>query len=404
MFRHSELTSAFKVDNMLTMLAMWIFMLSSVHVTGALTEYSFREGENADLRCPFHFSEYIDVKVQIDDRPPFFRNGILDETGLSESQREDIGRFDIRFVETKHQPDQNFELQTIIKNISRDDAGLYSCKVYNRDQLQSEMSKSFEVHVEYPPGRASCNFTKLEHHEELIDKRTETFGKLLQCTASSGSHHQTYITCYQNHELIPFVAPSRNGPTVFTRIWIEPDTPVHCCSLSRVHVHKRNICDCDDFVWFPPNQFKGDTNFSPCSEKGEYKRADPTEVNIVGEEESGAVECELNTVDTICMQTITFCLTLALPVFFVFSMNVMVIVFLWHYKQKKYKKFSEKMTKEKVQKSSQTETLRSSEMSVIESEPASKETVRKRSAGQPSFNERHMEYIKGDNYGGRSMR
>ena len=262
MFRHSELTSGFKVDNMLTMLVMWICIISSVHVTESSEYYSFREGENADLRCPFHFSANIDVKVQIDDRPPFFRNWIFDKTGLSESKREDVGRFDFNLAETKHPHNQSIDLQIIIKNISRDDAGLYSCKVYDRDQLQSGMSKSFEVHVEYPPGKTSCSFTKFKHPEELIDKQTEQSCKLLECTASSGSQ-QTYILCYQNRELTPFFAPSVNGTTVlYTMMLIRADIPVHCCSLS--HLHKRNMCECDDFIWFPPNQFQDEKSFNLC--------------------------------------------------------------------------------------------------------------------------------------------
>ena len=310
------------------MLVILIFIFSSIRF-GETSKYSIREGEKVDMRCSFNFTDNKDIELQFEETFPFYKNGLLFKDFLNESQKE---RFDIKTTRLKH---PLYQVQLIINNISRHDAGIYSCTIYDRGQYLSDESKSFKVVVEFPPGNASCNFTRIEKREGIFAK-SDMIWRRLHCTAPTGSQ-QTYIVCYQNQEILP-LTPTKNETAEVTKIWIKAYMPVHCCSFTQVHV--RNMCDCVDFIWFPPNRFKGDKSFTPCPAQGDNERVATTEMKTVIEEESGGVECKQSTTgdpgNLACIDENTLLSILLPSIFFVLIINIMVSVTLVWYTRKKY--------------------------------------------------------------------
>ena len=310
------------------MLVILSFIFSSIQFVET-SKYSIGEGENADLRCSFNFNENVDIELQFGETSPFYKNGLLIREGLKESQRE---RFDVKIRQLKH---PLYQVQLIINNISRHDAGIYSCNIYDGGQYLSDVSKSFKVDVEFPPGNASCNFTRTEKREGIFAK-SNMIWKRLQCTAPTGSQ-QTYIICYQNQEILP-LTPTENETAEITKIWIKAYMPVHCCSFTQSHV--RNMCDCVDFIWFPPNQFKGDKSFTPCPVQGDNERDATTEINTVKVEECRGVECKHTVTgdpgNQTCIDGNRLLSIVLLSIFLVLIIIILVSVNLVWYMRKKY--------------------------------------------------------------------
>ena len=279
-------------------------LLTTIHFCEP-AEYSFREGETADLRFLFQFTRDVEIVLQLEEREPFFKNWRINEKGLSDSQ---VGRFEVRMIPIQH---YHFQAQIIIKNISRDDAGKYSCFVYDGDKYLEDMTTYFDVFVEFLPDKLSCTLARHKDHQRIYLGTIERIWKLLNCSMPAGSDH-SFIVCYQNREILPIMTSSGNEQMTVATIWMRPKMPVHCCSRSEVNVE--DMCDCDDFVWFPLALSKEKRIYTPCAHEGEDTHEEPNPTESI---EYGA---------TVRINKRIFCLIVSFTIFLVFAITLAMTV------------------------------------------------------------------------------
>ena len=226
--------------NITNMFVVFMYItFTSIHVCES-AEYSFKEGQNVELRYPFQFGNNKDVELRFQERVPFFKNGKIDENGLSTSQ---VGRFgvNIEYFEFDY-----FQAQVIIQNISQEDAGLYWSYIYVDNKRMKEETHVFNISVKFLPGsgKLSCSIVKDKNYGAMHLPGILNNWKLLQCSAPAGNQ-QTYIACFQNKQILPYLTSAKNETITTAMIWIFSkltSSSVWCCSTNIEHEVKWDEC------------------------------------------------------------------------------------------------------------------------------------------------------------------
>lgn len=201
------------------------------------TAQRFAEGGNAEL--VFHYfhngpSENLSVSIRIRNRSPFFRHGIINNAGLSESQQK---RFN---VTDKFHNGKVLEVNVKIENVSREDVDIYICDIFRGSEGLQRIQLALAV--EFPLGKANC---------KMVPNFLNTGGiwDVIQCKASAGMD-MGWMECYQKGERVPpFSGPVQNTTTLLQDLWIKKNVPVFCCTSS--YAFNRDKCNCTDFYLDP---------------------------------------------------------------------------------------------------------------------------------------------------------
>lgn len=203
------------------------------------------QGEEAYLTYTYSCDIY-DVILQVGNRAPFYHSTDGGSLLLPPYQEH---RFSIEIVNKNN----SCSLILTISNVQKDDAGLYTCFIY-ADIEKSQDYMQISVHVDYPPGKASC----------ALDGFYQTGGWMsLQCVAQVGSISGK-IDCYQNGDRMPSLTrPIETNTSLKQTILIKNSNIVYCCSAT--FRQPKQMCECSDTVIEPVynSRILGPTNL--CS-------------------------------------------------------------------------------------------------------------------------------------------
>ena len=195
---------------------------------------SYKEGETATLQ--FYFPDEVNSSftLRIGNNTPFYENGLMTSTGLSESQSE---RFSVQ--------GKTNEVILIIRDLTRDDMATYTYEVDINGEKQDGFSKHIQINVNLPFNNHSCHSTC---NEMGIN------GKILMIECEAFLWRDTgEIRCYQLGELaLPFTYPQINSTSLSQKIWIFKNLPLHCCFSSQQRPRAKH--NCTDFYWSPQDE------------------------------------------------------------------------------------------------------------------------------------------------------
>ena len=134
-----------------------------------------------------------------------------------------------------------YEVTVTIYNISRNDASTYTCRAITGASKLNTGSMTYSIHVDIPPGKASCVEGTGETEEDLI---------ILRCFASFGSDSRALedFQCYQNGKpVLEHGTVHSNTSVKYKDFWVNETCPAMCCSVFREQ--QKDYSQCNDFVW-----------------------------------------------------------------------------------------------------------------------------------------------------------
>ncbi|XP_041461927.1 uncharacterized protein LOC121413243 [Lytechinus variegatus] len=200
-------------------------------------QFTFTEGDIAELRFQYNIEGPLDFQLRIGDSEPFFQNGRKVANMLTQSQYK---RFKIKMA-TSQSKSRFVQLQ--IQNISRTDIGDYICELVRDGNILEDTTQRFSVHIEYPPGLASCVISSIKKVHFGINDIWE----IMNCSALTGTD-PGYISCFQNNEQSPpWTIPISNQTHTLQKIWVRTTLPLVCCSST--YRLPKTLCECNDFSW-----------------------------------------------------------------------------------------------------------------------------------------------------------
>ncbi|XP_041461250.1 uncharacterized protein LOC121412523 [Lytechinus variegatus] len=230
-------------------------------------QLSFTEGGQAEILFHYNQKEELDIELRIGNRHPFYQHGQKEEIGLSPKQNK---RFSVD-IEKHSALGVSYRMYLVrvkIENVSREDAGTYTCSLYRDGVIDDEYTKQVGLNIEFPPGKVDC---------VLGPSHVDTTNRIwshLKCAAPIGSS-PGLIECYQDGDRVPpWTRPIQNRTTLTQTLWIRTAIPIFCCSTT--FDKESDICSCKDYVMdFSPSN-AGAHDGQPCLKSTPSSSGDPT--------------------------------------------------------------------------------------------------------------------------------
>ncbi|XP_063954390.1 uncharacterized protein LOC135153870 [Lytechinus pictus] len=201
------------------------------------------EGDKAEMDFPYPCSN-SKVTLRMGNQTPYY-NSILGTASLPM-------RYSVQ--EQNATGNGSCSLHVMINPVSRNDEGACILNVYQGDDVLKEYTKSIDLQVDFPPGKASC---KLSQEYKLGDWVS------LHCTAPVGTLPGE-IKCFQSGMRIPPVGtPFQTNQVLEQTFWVvKRSHPTFCCTSTQEE--PVDMCECKDSVWEPSNAEQSNNTKDPC--------------------------------------------------------------------------------------------------------------------------------------------
>ena len=140
---------------------------------------AFKENERVEIEFQYEFTFDADIKLRMGNREPFYEEGELVKTELTESQQK---RFSVSVHHTREEKASVYTVLLQIEKVQREDSGTYRCEIFRDGQKEIQLTKKTHLRVDFPPGNVSC---VPEVYKQFVDP--DKVWTLLSCSALVGS-------------------------------------------------------------------------------------------------------------------------------------------------------------------------------------------------------------------------